>query len=148
MRTLLFAYLIAVNVAGPRFCPCLVATGVIGGGEYAADGAFPGDPAPLPCGCAPHEPSHPAGPALEEPSPDDPASRNSGSPCRCQCGVRYVVATRPPARSSEDAAYDFAPPSLARGAVPSGSHANLRPARVAPFVTTEDLLYAFHILRC
>lgn len=148
MRTLLFAYLIAVNVAGPRFCPCLVANGVIGSGECAAAGTLTSEP--LPCGCVPHDLSRPAGPTLEDSSPDDPASGDHGRPCRCQCGASAVVATRPSARTAEaDESFDIAPPALACGPVSiAASHTNPRPVRGSPFVTTEDLLYAFHFLRC
>lgn len=145
MRSLLLGYLVVATVVGPRFCPCVVA-----GEECSARGMLLSEAAPLPCGCVPHDLPHPTEQNLDEPSPGDSSSRDSSAPCRCQCGPGTLVAARPTTRSvpGEDLP-DFPAPSVVCGQVPeSASHSRIRLAPGSPFVTTEDLLYSFHILRC
>lgn len=146
LRLLVTSYLIVATLVGARPCPCLAPI---------ADAAplapsVPAKGVPRACGCCTH-----FGPAASSASqsagrqrPDQPSA-----PGQCQCGKQDTAAVRTLWRAGKSAVdHDgFHGPVL--GYVVPGPVTVRHPFGVGqlrdrPHCSTDDLLYAFHRLRC
>ncbi len=148
LRVLLVSYLTIATTAGPRLCPCSMPLPTP---VSEPKSPSPADRAPRSCACCPTKPATPTPTAqtFGHQNPDQPSA-----PCPCQCGKPDSVANAraawrahaPTDDPNTGPAYgtplaDFAP-HVCSIASTSG------PGRNLPFYTTDDLLHAFHFLRC
>lgn len=143
LRVLLFAHLLVVP-GGPQPCPR----------GATAPPAAPVWPVavPRPCGCCAAGSSAPE----NRTGATQPSDRDSSGPCRCGCGEPVEpFASRPASRSDEPDGTSGSAPGDFVGSIfghPIPSAVRLTTGWDTtshfPFRTAEDLLYAFHFLRC
>lgn len=150
LRLVVATYLMMVTAAGPAACCCTIA-------RLAERFSSPAPSSPPKAGgCCRHGPVSPGqDETARHPSPSDHPSA-PGCPCKQggECEVAALPAAPDEARESSARAAIAAPFSLL--AVPSdqltpagcGLPVFRGPPARGPSVSTDDLLYAFHMLRC
>lgn len=150
MRTATVIYLILATLTGPRLCPCAVSLPE----TIPSAPSTPLKGTPRSCGCC-----TPLGSATREAttvsqSTGEQRPAQPSAPCHCQCGKQDSTATSRivgrVAKSCVDHA-GFDAPVADRGvsdALPAPHVPSLGQLRDLPLCSTDDLLYAFHRLRC
>lgn len=144
-------YLMVMTVAGPAVCCCSLPRLTARSGEQPS---APPCSAPASCPCCPHSHDEQPADAPEQPSP--PASPD-GPGCPCKQAVDSQIAGLP---VSLDEAQEFTQ-RIALGEsfclclalwapiVPATVSSVFRESAPAgPSVSTDDLLYSHHVLRC
>lgn len=148
MRTATVIYLILATLTGPRLCPCAVAL-------PETTPSAPSTPlkgTPRFCGCCTPPGSTTRAATTVSQAPGEQRPAQPSAPCHCQCGKQDSTATSRivgrVAKSCVDHAGFDAPVGGVSNAIPAPHVLSFSQLRDLPLCSTDDLLYAFHRLRC